>query len=87
MLADQRVAHYFANTDMEKQKSRQVAFITLVTGGPNLYQGTDMKAAHCKHSIGHQEFDATWENLEQALLCFNVPAAEVNELKEIFYSV
>jgi hemoglobin len=37
MLSDQRVAHYFANTDMEKQKSRQVAFITLVTGGPNLY--------------------------------------------------
>ncbi len=53
MLADQRVAHYFANTDMQKQKSRQVAFITLVTGGPNLYEGADMKAAHCKHSIGH----------------------------------
>jgi hemoglobin len=63
MLQDPRVSHYFANTDMDKQKSRQIAFITLVTGGPNLYQGTDMKTAHCKHSIGHLEFDASWENL------------------------
>ncbi len=63
MLQDPRVANYFANTDMDKQRSRQVAFIALVTGGPNLYQGADMQAAHCKHSIGHFEFDATWENL------------------------
>ncbi len=63
MLKDDRVAHYFATTDMKKQRSRQKQFITLVTGGPNIYEGTDMKSAHCKLSIGHMEYDATWENL------------------------
>jgi hemoglobin len=52
MLKDERVAAYFANTDMTKQIQRQKQFITLVTGGPNNYEGTDMKAAHCKHAIG-----------------------------------
>ena len=37
MLADDIVAPFFANTDMTKQKARQKQFITLVTGGPNLY--------------------------------------------------
>ena len=37
MLKDDVVSSFFANTDMTKQISRQVQFITLVTGGPNIY--------------------------------------------------
>lgn len=74
MLKDQRVAHYYTNSDMKKLRIRQKQFISLVSGGPNNYEGTDMKTAHCKHSIGHMEFDATWENLEGALKFFNVPS-------------
>ena len=53
MLQDNRVSHYFATIDMKKQKERQTQFITLVTGGPNIYQGTDMKTAHCKYAISN----------------------------------
>jgi hemoglobin len=74
MLKDQRVAHYYTNSDMKKLRIRQKQFITLVSGGPNNYEGSDMKTAHCKHSIGHMEFDATWENLEGALQFFKVPS-------------
>lgn len=74
MLKDERVAHYYTNSDMKKLRIRQKQFISLVSGGPNNYEGTDMKTAHCKHSIGHMEFDVTWENLEGALQFFNVPS-------------
>lgn len=63
MLKDTRVSHFFATTDMKKQIERQTQFITLVTGGPNKYEGTDMKAAHCKLKIVQGDFDVTWENL------------------------
>lgn len=46
MLADPQVNHFFSSTDMTVQKSRQKQFITLVTGGPNHYEGKDMKKAH-----------------------------------------
>jgi hemoglobin len=53
MLKDNVVAPFFANTDMTKQRSRQKQFITLVCGGPNVYEGVDMKKAHEKMKI-HQ---------------------------------
>jgi hemoglobin len=53
MLKDQVVSAFFSNTDMTKQVERQKQFITLVTGGPNLYEGADMAKAHAKMKI-HQ---------------------------------
>ena len=58
---------------MKKQASRQKQFITLVTGGPNIYEGADMKAAHAKFKIDQKAFDETWLNLNKALEHFKVP--------------
>lgn len=71
---------------MERQRKQQKSFITLVTGGPNHYEGKDMKEAHAKFAIRKLEFDATWENLEKALNHFSVSQDLINEVKEIFYS-
>ena len=87
MLADPEVSHFFASTDMSKQRCRMKQFLSLVTGGPNEYEGTDMKIAHCKFNIWKSHFDKTWANLEQALLHFNVAKYLIGEVKDIFYSV
>lgn len=87
MLSDDIVAPFFANTDMTKQKQRQIQFITLVTGGPNVYEGVDMKKAHDKMKISMKEFDETWVNLNKSLNDHNVPQDMIDELKEVFYSV
>ena len=60
MLDDSRVSAFFKNTDLEKQRMRQKQFITMVTEGPNRYEGADMKTAHQKFKIGQAHFDATW---------------------------
>lgn len=87
MQADEVVAPFFANTDMTKQAQRQKQFITLVTGGPNNYEGVDMKKAHDKMKIADKEFDATWANLLKSLNDHKVPENLIQELKDIFYSV
>lgn len=46
-----------------------------------------MKTAHCKLNISMQDFDVTWENLEDSLKHFSVEAFLIDELKVIFYSV
>ena len=50
MIADQRVARFFATTDMQRQRGKQLAFLTMVTGGPNNYTGKDMRDGH-KHLV------------------------------------
>jgi hemoglobin len=87
MLADEVTAPFFQNTDMEKQRSRQKQFITLVTGGPNVYEGVDMLTAHKNMNITNKVFDETWTNLLKSLNDHNVPENLINELKEVFYSV
>lgn len=72
MLSDKRVNYFFANSDMVKQHKRQKDFITMALGGPNNYDGLDMKSAHHKMPIGKMEFDATWENLEKSLKHYKV---------------
>ena len=57
MLTDPMVSPFFDKTDMEKQRKRQKQFITLVTGGPNHYEGADMKTAHAKFKISNKEYD------------------------------
>ncbi|MBI1382419.1 MAG: group 1 truncated hemoglobin [Planctomycetaceae bacterium] len=46
MLADERVAHFFDDTDMDGQIQKQKAFLTMAFGGPHNYSGRDMRSAH-----------------------------------------
>lgn len=87
MLADEITAPFFAKTDMTKQRQSQKNFITLLTGGPNIYQGLDMKKAHSKMKINKLHFDETWKNFNKSLTDHSVPQNLIDEVKEIFYSV
>lgn len=44
----------------------------MVSGGPVLYKGKDMKAAHCPYKIREIQFDTTWSSLQQAMRYYNV---------------
>jgi hemoglobin len=50
MLSDDRVAPFFETVDMDRQRAKQVGFLTMVTGGPNTYTGKDMREGH-KHLL------------------------------------
>jgi len=42
---------------MKKQAHRQKQFMAMITGGPNKYEGADVRTAHKKMKIGKKEFD------------------------------
>jgi len=50
VLGDPYVSRFFAGVDMVKQAEKQRTFLTLAFGGPNHYQGMDMRAGH-KHLV------------------------------------
>ena len=71
VLADDRIKHFFDNTDMVKQAAHQKKFLTMAFGGAPTYPGRSMRAAHAelveKHGLNDSHFDAVVELLGQTL--------------------
>jgi len=76
VLGDDRIAKFFDTIDMDAQRAKQKAFLTMAFGGPNNYSGRDMKEAHAalvEQGLNDSHFDAVAENLIKALEELNVP--------------
>jgi hemoglobin len=63
LLADPQVRPYFDGVDLGRLSAHQRAFLSAALGGPNLYGGRDMAAAHEGLGIDDAAFDALAEHL------------------------
>jgi len=77
VLEDYRINRFFDSKDMEKQVAKQKAFLTMAFGGPNNYNGRDMREAHAhlvkQLGLDDSHFDAVMEHLGATLQELNVP--------------
>ncbi|KRX07637.1 Globin-like protein [Pseudocohnilembus persalinus] len=80
VLADPVVNDFFKSTDMAKQKRQQQTFLTHVLGGPNNYNGKDMRTAHEHLGIREEHFNAIATHLQNTLLELGVDKGLVNEI-------
>ena len=90
VLADDRIAHFFDDVDMDLQVAKQAAFLAMVLGGPNAYTGQDMRSAHASlvdRGLSDQHFDAVLEHLAATLRELSVSEAEIAEVAGIAESV
>jgi hemoglobin len=87
VVADERISHYFADTDPVWFKSLLVEQVCEASGGPCRYSGRSMRAAHAGMRINEAEFAALVEDLQNALHTLRVPAAEQNELLTLLGSM
>ncbi len=67
VLQDDRIKHFFENTDMVKQRMHQKAFLTYAFGGTDKYSGEQMREAHkdlvAQQGLNSDHFDAVAEDL------------------------
>lgn len=91
VLADERVQHFFAHTDMEQQKQHQKAFMTYAFGGTEYWNGRSMRNAHkelvTQMGLTDSHFDAIAEDLVATLVELGVPQALIDEVVQIVGSV
>ena len=80
VLADRRLAPFFARTDLERLKAHQRAFIAAAIGGPEVYAGRDMAAAHAGLGIGDADFDAVVTHLAGTLTALGVPEDTIGQV-------
>ena len=87
VLADDRISHFFDTIDMENQRVKQKAFLTMAFGGPNDYTGKDMREAHKHMNLTEEHFNAVAENLVATLKELNVGEDDINEVVNVALSV
>lgn len=83
VLGDETIAHFFDDTDMDAQRSKQKAFLTMVCGGPNDYTGKAMRDAHApliEKGLNDSHFDAVGGHLKATLDELGVAADAVQEV-------
>jgi len=89
VLMDDRINYWFEDTDMERQATKQKAFMTMAFGGPHNYSGKDMRDGHAhlvERGLNDEHFDAVKENLQTALRELEVPEEAIEEVSTIVES-
>lgn len=86
VLTDDRVAHFFDGVDMDRQRSKQKAFLTMAFGGPHSYTGKDMRHGHAHlvaMGLNDSHVDAIIEILGGTLKELGVGDAQIAQVAAI----
>ena len=81
------VSARFAGSDMENLKQMAGDFFITGSGGPEIYSGKDMVAAHLHMNINGDEFVAVLDDAMNALKANDVGQREQEEVLYILYSL
>ncbi len=81
-VANKFISTRFANSDLGKLKHAAATFFITGTGGPQVYQGKDMLAAHKGMNISAREF---MEVLNDALLALEKNKIGQREQEEVLF--
>ena len=87
VLADKRVQHFFAHTNMQQQKQHQKDFMTYAFGGAQHWNGSTMREVHkelvTEMGLTDIHFDAIAEDLVATLVEIEVPQTLIDEVVQI----
>ena len=83
VVADNRINHYFARTNIPHLQMELVSQICEVTGGPCKYTGLNMQQAHKGMNLKTADFNALVEDLQKSMNSNSVPLGLQNQLLAI----
>ena len=90
VLADDRVNGFFEGVDMDRQIRMQSEFLTFAFGGPNNYEGKDLRAAHAHlvaKGLNDTHFDVILEHLGATLKELGVNDELIQQAADVANSV
>ncbi len=73
LAAHPRIGHFFKDTNREHLTKQLTAQLCQVAGGPCVYEGADMKAAHRDMGVGRGDFNALVEALQLSMAARGIP--------------
>ncbi|NHC12946.1 group I truncated hemoglobin [Motilibacter deserti] len=82
VVQDPLLAPWFAGIDLKRLKSHQHAFLSTAVGGPDVFTGRTMAAAHAGLAVTDPAFDAIVEHLAATLRDLDLEPGAVAEVVE-----
>lgn len=86
-MRNPRIAPRYAASDLARVKHAAATFFIAGSGGPNVYEGKDMLAAHRGMNIDDAEFLAVLDDAMKALESNGIGQREKEEVLYILYSM
>lgn len=86
LLDDPALEEFFLDIDMNRQRKKMRAFLTMALGGPNNYEGKDLRVAHArlvKRGLGGEHFAKTAGHLQDVLNELSVPKDIQNTIMSV----
>lgn len=80
VTGDPALAGYFEDVDIARLKGHQRSFIASALGGPEVYEGRDMTAAHDGLGISGADFDQVVQHLVDTLVSLGVDDDAIGEI-------
>lgn len=81
------IAPRFRGKDLPHLKALGTQFFCMGAGGPQRYEGRDLRTAHTGMNISEQELIAAIDDFVAAMRAQRVADAEVNEVVGILYTL
>ena len=82
LQSDPVIGVFFEQTDVAKLRAHQKMFLTAALGGPDAYEGRDMRAAHAHLQITDTDFDLFLEHLAESLAELGATSERIAEVLE-----
>lgn len=82
LRSDPVLEGFFEHIDTAQLTARQRMFLTAALGGPDAYEGRDMRASHAHLQITDVDFDLFLEHLADSLTELGTTPARVTEVLE-----
>ena len=80
VLDDDHLSGFFAGTNMNRLKGKQVEFFAAALGGPEPYTGAPMKQVHKGRGITIHHFNLVAGHLKDSLTAAGVPETTISEI-------
>jgi hemoglobin len=80
LKTDPFTAEFFEGSDVEEVTTHQTMFLTAALGGPDAYEGRDMRAAHAHLQITDADFDRFIDYLAETLDEVGAAPARITEV-------
>jgi hemoglobin len=80
LMSDPDISPFFHRADVVGLTTRQRMFLTAALGGPDAYEGRDMRAAHAHLHITEDVFDSFLDHLAETLAEIGVSTARITDV-------
>lgn len=88
VMADNQLKSFFDAVNLGQLKQKQRAFLTMAFGGPNTYDGRDLREAHSSavaHGLNDELFNRFMSHFRATLEELSVPDNDITQVMEIAY--